>query len=87
MFLFPTFSQSLHVAHGFKVQEELGGVVYGERVMECTHLIVDTCKRLYRKEQQAQLMALCIQFLANLASGCHANQDLIWRHFRYDKLK
>ena len=32
-------------------------------------------------------MALCIQFLANLASDCHANQDLIWRHFRYEKFK
>ena len=34
-----------------QVQEEMGGVVYVERVMECTNLIVDARKWLYRKQQ------------------------------------
>ena len=49
--------------------------------MECTRIILSAAHRYFLGESLIQLLAVGIQFLANLAAGCQKNQDLVWDHF------
>ncbi|KAK7102346.1 ataxin-10-like [Littorina saxatilis] len=63
-----------------QVQDEFGGV-QGSKVMECTRIVLDAATQHYEGESLIQLLAVGIQFLANLATNSEKNQDLVWDHF------
>lgn len=63
-----------------KVQE-MYGRLFGQKMMDDTRAIMTWAQDIYSGEPLTQSLAVAIQFLANMATGCQSNQDLVWDNF------